>query len=90
MKELKDEAAAKEPKAIQEMEDEKKLEEIRKAKEEKKEEIEPKIKEEAKEKIEDTASLNYRHQKALDDFYNYAEEIKQEKKTKRGKGKHSM
>ena len=90
MKELKDEAAAKEPKAIQEMEDEKKLEEIRKAKEEKKEQIEPNIKQEAKEKIEHTASLNYRHQKALDDFYNYAEEIKQEKKTKRGKGKHSM
>ena len=50
-------------------------------------------KEELEEKIEnkeDTTSLNYRHQKALDDFYNYAEEIKQEKKTKRGKGKHSM
>ena len=92
MKELKDEAAAKEPKAIQEMEDEKKLEEIRKVKEAKKEET-PNNKEEIKEKIEkkeDTASLNYRHQKALDDFYNYAEEIKQEKKTKRGKGKHSM
>lgn len=91
MKELKDEAAAKNPKAIQEIEDEKKLEEIRKAKEENEEdalnnkEIEEKI-----ENKEDTASLNYRHQKALDDFYNYAEEIKQEKKTKRGKGKHSM
>ena len=74
------------------MEDEKKLEEIRKVKEAKKEET-PNNKEEIKEKIEkkeDTASLNYRHQKALDDFYNYAEEIKQEKKTKRGKGKHSM
>ena len=92
MKELKDEAAAKEPKAIQEMEDERKLEEIRKAKEEEKEDI-PNKKEELEEKIEnkeDTTSLNYRHQKALDDFYNYAEEIKQEKKTKRGKGKHSM
>lgn len=91
MKELKDEAATKNPKAIQEIEDEKKLEEIRKAKEENEEdalnnkEIEEKI-----ENKEDTASLNYRHQKALDDFYNYAEEIKQEKKTKRGKGKHSM
>lgn len=91
MKELKDEAAAKNPKAIQEIEDEKKLEEIRKAKEENKEdvlnnkEIEEKI-----ENKEDTASLNYRHQRALDDFYNYAEEIKQEKKTKRGRGKHSM
>ena len=51
----------------------------------KKEEIADKI-----ENKEDTTSLNYRHQKALDDFYNYAEEIKQEKKTKRGKGKHSM
>ena len=92
MKELKDEAAAKEPKAIQEMEDERKLEEIRKAKEEEKEDI-PNKKEELEEKIEnkeDTTSLNYRHQKALDDFYNYAEEIKHEKKTKRGKGKHSM
>ena len=91
MKELKDEAAAKNPKAIQEIEDEKKLEEIRKAKEENKEdvlnnkEIEEKI-----ENKEDTASLNYRHQRALDDFYNYAKEIKQEKKTKRGRGKHSM
>ena len=61
-------------------------------KEEEKEDI-PNKKEELEEKIEnkeDTTSLNYRHQKALDDFYNYAEEIKQEKKTKRGKGKHSM
>ena len=46
--------------------------------------------EEKIENKEDTTSLNYRHQQALDDFYNYAEEIKQEKKTKRGKGKHSM
>ena len=86
------EAERQEPKAIQEMEDERKLEEIRKAKEEEKEDI-PNKKEELEEKIEnkeDTTSLNYRHQKALDDFYNYAEEIKQEKKTKRGKGKHSM
>lgn len=92
IKELKDEAAAKEPKAIQEMEDERKLEEIRKAKEENKEDA-TNNKEEIEEKIEnkeDTAYLNYRHQKALDDFYNYAEEIKQEKKTKRGRGKHSM
>ena len=92
MKELKDEAAAKEPKAIQEMEDERKLEGIRKAKEENKEDA-PNKKEEIADKIEnkeDTTSLNYRHQKALDDFYNYAEEIKQEKKTKRGRGKHSM
>lgn len=92
MKELKDEAASKDPKAIEELEDEKKLEEIRKAREEKKEDS-PNGKEKIEEKIEkkeDTASLNYRHQQALDDFYSYAEEIKQEKKTKRGKGKHSM
>lgn len=92
MKELKDEAAAKEPKAIQKMEDERKLEEMRKAKEENKEDA-PNNKEEIEEKMEnkeDTASLNYRHQKVLDDFYNYAEEIKQEKKKKKGKGKHSM
>ena len=89
MQELKDEAASKEPKAIEELADEKKLEEIRKAREEQKEEA-PNSKDEIEEKKEDTASLNYRHQQALDDFYDFAEEIKQEKKTKRGKGKHSM
>ena len=51
---------------------------------------EPRMQVKKIENKEDTTSLNYRHQKALDDFYNYAEEIKQEKKTKRGKGKHSM
>ena len=89
MKELKDEASAKEPKAVQEMEDRKKLEEILKAREENQKEA-PNNKEKIEENKEDTASLNYKHQKALDDFYNYAEEIKQEKKTKRGKGKHSL
>ena len=89
MQELKDEAASKKPKAIEELADEKKLEKIRKAREDKKEKA-PNGDDEIEERKEDTASLNYRHQQALDDFYNYAEEIKQEKKTKRGKGKHSM
>lgn len=102
MKELKEEAASKEPKAIEELEDEKKLEKIRKEREtalediniENKEEdktIDNKNKEEIKkETTEDTQILNSKHQKALDDFYKYAEEIKKEKKSKRGKGKHSM
>lgn len=102
MKELKEEAASKEPKAIEKLEDEKKLEKIRKEREtalediniENKEEdktIDNKNKEEIKkETTEDTQILNSKHQKALDDFYKYAEEIKKEKKSKRGKGKHSM
>lgn len=102
MKELKEEAASKDPKAIEELEDEKKLEKIRKEREtalediniENKEEdktIDNKNKEEIKkETTEDTQILNSKHQKALDDFYKYAEEIKKEKKSKRGKGKHSM
>lgn len=103
MKELKEEAASKEPKAIEELEDEKKLEKIRKERETAVENIEN-IRQEDKtenglnniakkdEKVEkeDTMTLNSKHQQALDDFYKYAEEIKKEKKSKRGKGKHSM
>lgn len=102
MKELKEEAASKEPKAIEKLEDEKKLEKIRKEREKALEDINIENKEEdkiidnknkediKKETTEDTQILNSKHQKALDDFYKYAEEIKKEKKNKRGKGKHSM
>lgn len=102
MKELKEEAASKEPKAIEKLEDEKKLEKIRKERETALEDINIENKEEdkiidnknkediKKETTEDTQILNSKHQKALDDFYKYAEEIKKEKKNKRGKGKHSM
>ncbi|HJJ13080.1 MAG TPA: hypothetical protein OIM48_07280 [Clostridiaceae bacterium] len=105
MKELKEEAASKEPKAIEELEDEKKLEKIRKEREKTVENISQEDKTEnglndidkKDEKVverdnlkEDTMTLNSKHQQALDDFYKYAEEIKKEKKSKRGKGKHSM
>ena len=102
MKELKEEVASKEPKAIEKLEDEKKLEKIRKERETALEDINIENKEEdkiidnknkediKKETTEDTQILNSKHQKALDDFYKYAEEIKKEKKNKRGKGKHSM
>lgn len=103
MKELKEEAASKEPKAIEELEDEKKLEKIRKEREKTLEDISKEDKndniakkdEKAEEdnlkvEKEDTMTLNSKHQQALDDFYKYAEEIKKEKKSKRGKGKHSM
>lgn len=88
IKELKKEEASKEPKAMQEFEDKKKIEEIKRKRELEQEE-ENNIPETVEEK-ENTSSLNYKHQKALDDFYNYAEEIKKENKPKRGKGKHSM
>lgn len=105
MKELKEEAASKDPKAIEELEDEKKLEKIRKEREKTVENISQEDKTEnglndidkKDEKVverdnlkEDTMTLNSKHQQALDDFYKYAEEIKKEKKSKRGKGKHSM
>ena len=97
MKELKKEEEMEQPKAVQEMEDQKKIEEIKKAREEsinaKELDNTAKNQDESKEKnidMEDTNSLNYKHQKALDEFYNYAEEIKKESKPKRGKGKHSM
>lgn len=100
MKELKEEAASKEPKAIEELEDEKKLEKIRKEREKEKtlENVSEEDKNEnslndnivKKDEKEDTMTLNSKHQQALDDFYKYAEEIKKEKKNKRGKGKHSM
>lgn len=100
MKELKEEAASKEPKAIEKLEDEKKLEKIRKEREKEKtlENVSEEDKNEnslndnivKKDEKEDTMTLNSKHQQALDDFYKYAEEIKKEKKNKRGKGKHSM
>ena len=98
MKELKEEAASKEPKAIEELEDEKKLEKIRKEREKTLENVSEEDKNEnslndnivKKDEKEDTMTLNSKHQQALDDFYKYAEEIKKEKKNKRGKGKHSM
>ena len=106
MQELKKEENIEQPKAVQEMEDKKKIEEIKRAREEdnlngmqEESNIEENVseynvsKEPEENKIdkEDTDSFNYKHQKALDDFYNYAEEIKkEEKKPKRGKGKHSM
>ncbi len=93
IKELKKEENIEQPKAVQEMEDQKKIEEIKKAREEENKDNINEIQKETDvdENKEDTNSFNYKHQKALDDFYNYAEEIKkEEKKPKRGKGKHSM
>ena len=87
VKKLKEESEEEHPKAVKEMEDKKKIEEIQKIAEE-----EEKNKEEEKEPEEVSQNtMNFKHQKALDDFYNYAEEIKQdvvEKKVKT-KGKHS-
>ena len=91
IKELKEEKASEEPKAIQELEEQKKLEEIRKARENSKNEEENRLENSTQSMDkENTSPINYKNQKALDDFYNYAEEIKYEKKSKKGKGKHSM
>ena len=68
-------------------EDKKKIEEIQKIAEEKEKN---KLEEKEPEEVSQN-TMNFKHQKALDDFYNYAEEIKQdvvEKKVKT-KGKHS-
>lgn len=87
VKKLKEESEEEHPKAVKEMEDKKKIEEIQKiAEEEEKNKVEEKETEEVSQN-----TMNFKHQKALDDFYNYAEEIKQdvvEKKVKT-KGKHS-
>ena len=87
VKKLKEESEEEHPKAVKEMEDKKKIEEIQKiAEEEEKNKVEEKEPEEVSQN-----TMNFKHQKALDDFYNYAEEIKQdvvEKKVKT-KGKHS-
>lgn len=87
VKKLKEESEEEHPKAVKEMEDKKKIEEIKKiAEEEEKNKVEEKESEEVSQN-----TMNFKHQKALDDFYNYAEEIKQdvvEKKVKT-KGKHS-
>ena len=87
VKKLKEESEEEHPKAVKEMEDKKKIEEIQKiAEEEEKNKVEAKEPEEVSQN-----TMNFKHQKALDDFYNYAEEIKQdvvEKKVKT-KGKHS-
>lgn len=87
VKKLKEESEEEHPKAVKEMEDKKKIEEIQKiAEEEEKNKLEEKEPEEVSQN-----TMNFKHQKALDDFYNYAEEIKQdvvEKKVKT-KGKHS-
>ncbi len=87
VKKLKEESEEEQPKAVKEMEDKKKIEEIQKiAEEEEKNKVEEKEPEEVSQN-----TMNFKHQKALDDFYNYAEEIKQdvvEKKVKT-KGKHS-
>lgn len=88
MEDIRNEMSEEEPKAVKEMEDRKKIEEIKKSRE-----FDRINNEEKKEMLsteEDTNSINYKHQKALDDFYKYAEEIKNEgKQPKRGKGKHS-
>lgn len=87
VKKLKEESEEEHPKAVKEMEDKKKIEEIQKiVEEEEKNKVEEKEPEEVSQN-----TMNFKHQKALDDFYNYAEEIKQdvvEKKVKT-KGKHS-
>ena len=87
VKKLKEESEEEHPKAVKEMEDKKKIEEIQKiAEKEEKNKVEEKEPEEVSQN-----TMNFKHQKALDDFYNYAEEIKQdvvEKKVKT-KGKHS-
>lgn len=87
VKKLKEESEEEHPKAVKEMEDKKKIEEIQKiAEEEEKNKVEEKEPEEVSQN-----TMNFKHQKALDDFYNYAEEIKQDvvdKKVKT-KGKHS-
>ena len=86
-KKLKEESEEEHPKAGKEMAEKKKIEEIQKiAEEEEKNKLEEKEPEEVSQN-----TMNFKHQKALDDFYNYAEEIKQdvvEKKVKT-KGKHS-
>lgn len=87
VKKLKEESEEEHPKAVKEMEDKKKIEEIQKIAEE---EEKNKVEEKEPEGVSQN-TMNFKHQKALDDFYNYAEEIKQdvvEKKVKT-KGKHS-
>ena len=102
VKKLKEESLEEHPKAVQEMEDKKKIEEIQrnnKELEEKISNLENKILEDKKENEETKEdkvtqnTINFRHQKALDEFYKNAEEIEEtvkvEKKS-RSKGKHSM
>ena len=88
MEDIRNEVAEEEPKAVKEMEDKKKIEEIKKSRE-----IDKINNEKRKEMLSEesnTNSTNYKHQKALDDFYRYAEEIKnEEKQPRRGRGKHS-
>ena len=102
VKKLKEEALEEHPKAVQEMEDKKKIEEIQRNNKELEEKIsnlenkileDKKENEEAKEDKVTQNTMNFRHQKALDEFYKNAEEIEEtvkvEKKS-RSKGKHSM
>lgn len=89
VKKLKEEAEEEHPKAVKEMEDKKKIEEIKKTTEE--EEKNTVVAKENETEDISQNTMNFKHQKALDDFYTYAEEIKQnvgEKKVKT-KGKHS-
>lgn len=102
VKKLKEESLEEHPKAVQEMEDKKKIEEVQRNNKELEEKIanlENKILEDKKENEETKEdkvtqnTMNFRHQKALDEFYKNAEEIEEtvkvEKKS-RSKGKHSM
>lgn len=85
MEDIRNEVAEEEPKAVKEMEDKKKIEEIKKSRE-----IDKINNEKRKEMLSEESNTNYKHQKALDDFYRYAEEIKnEEKQPRRGRGKHS-
>ena len=102
VKKLKEESLEEHPKAVQEMEDKKKIEEIQRNNKELEEKIanlenknieDKKENEETKEDKVNQNTMNFRNQKALDKFYKNAEEIEEtvkvEKKS-RSKGKHSM